>query len=351
MRPEIGGRLIGGAAPVFAIAEIGLNHGGSAARALAMVDAAASAGASAVKLQSLEADRLVAAHCGPPAHVPATSLREFFKAFELDWDAHRAVVARAHAHGLAAITTPFFEAALPMLSSLGFDAFKIASGDLTYDGLIAAAARTGKPLVISTGMGDLGEVRHALSLAGDAGAAHVSLLHCVSAYPTPLQDENLRAIATLAEACGVPVGLSDHGRGLSSAIAAVALGARVYERHFVLDGDDAAIDRAVSSTPAEFAAIVAAMHETLAALGDGIKSCRPSERPNRAPSRRGLYAARTLAPGEVVSAGDIAVLRPVSALNPADAACLAGTRLARGLAAGEAFRATDLAVAAVGDVA
>jgi sialic acid synthase SpsE len=166
----------------------------------------------------------------------------------------------------------------------------------------------------------------------------------VSAYPTPVHDENLRAIPTLAAACGVPAGLSDHGRGLASAVAAVALGADLYERHFVLGDDHEAIDRPVSSTPEEFAAIVAAMRHTRAALGDGIKTCRPSELPNRAPSRRGLYAARPLPAGHVVRAGDFVALRPASALAPQWSRDLVGLTLRRPLTEGDAFEEADLLV-------
>lgn len=344
MRLEIAGRRIGAAAPVFAIAEIGLNHGGSLERALAMVDAAAAAGASAVKLQTIDADRLVRRQAPAPAHVKAASLRAFFRTFELNWDGHKAVASRARRLGLAVMTTPFFEAAVPELESIGFDAFKIASGDLTYDGLIAAAARTGAPLVISTGMSTLDEVRHAVGVARTAGAGGVGILHCVSAYPTPVHDENLRAIATLAHACGVPAGLSDHGRGLPSAVAAVALGADIYERHFVLNDDHDAIDRPVSSRPEEFAAIVEAMAQTREALGDGVKVCRPSEEPNRVPSRRGLYAVRALRAGSVVRPGDFVALRPASGLAPRWSGELAGQTLQRSLAEGDAFEATDLPV-------
>ena len=344
MRLEIAGRRIGAAAPVFAIAEIGLNHGGSLDRALAMVDAAAAAGASAIKLQTIAADRLVRPQAPAPAHVKAASLRDFFRTFELTWEGHRAVASRARRLGLAVMTTPFFEEAVPVLESLGFDAFKIASGDLTYDGLIAAAAGTGAPLVVSTGMANLDEVRHALGVARSAGAGGVGVLHCVSAYPTPVHDENLRAIPTLAAACSVPVGLSDHGRGLASAVAAVALGADIYERHFVLGDDHEAIDRPVSSTPDEFAAIVEAMRHTRAALGDGIKACRPSEQPNRLPSRRGLYAARPLAAGHVVRPGDLIALRPASALETRWSRDLVGLTLRRSMAEGEAFEEADLPV-------
>lgn len=340
----IGGRVVGAAAPVFAIAEIGLNHGGSLDRALAMVDAAAEAGASAIKLQSLEADRLVAETATAPAHVKADSLRAFFARFELDWDAHRAVVARARARGLVAMTTPFAAEAVPVLDEMGFDAFKIASGDLTFEGLITAAAATRRPLVVSTGMSDLGEVHRALRIAKAAGARQLAVLHCVSAYPTPVADENLRAVATLARACGVPVGLSDHGRGLLSAITAVTLGASIYERHFVLPDDETALDRPVSSTPAEFAAIVSAMADTRLALGDGVKTCRPAERPNVGPSRRGLYATRALSPGDVVSAADIAVLRPAAAVGPGDLPALLGSPVRRPIAAGAAFEPADLMV-------
>jgi sialic acid synthase SpsE len=348
MRLEIAGRRIGAAAPVFAIAEIGLNHGGSLERALAMVDAAAAAGASAIKLQTIDADRLVLPQAPAPAHVKAASLRAFFRTFELNWDGHSAVASRARKLGMAVMTTPFFEEAVPELESLGFDAFKIASGDLTYDGLIAAAARTGAPLVISTGMSNLEEVRHALTVARTEGAGGVGILHCVSAYPTPVHDENLRAIPTLAAACGVPVGLSDHGRGLPSAIAAVTLGADIYERHFVLADDHDAIDRPVSSTPEEFAAIVDAMRQTRAALGDGAKVCRPSEEPNRVPSRRGLYAVRALRAGTVVRPGDFVALRPASGLGPQLAGTLVGQMLQRSLAEGEALDEADLLV---GDLA
>lgn len=342
MRLEIGGRPIGADHPVFVVAEIGLNHGGDVQCALDMVDAAASAGASAVKLQSLVADTLVAAHCPAPAHVAATSLREFFAAFELDLDAHRAVVTRARACGLAVMTTPFSLAILPALEELGFDAYKIASGDLTFDPLIAAAARTGRPLVISTGMGELEEVHHALDVARRNGAGGLAVLHCVSAYPTPPESENLRAVATLVRATGVPTGLSDHGAGLASAVAAVSLGACIYERHFVLAGSADAIDRAVSSTPDELRAIVQAVEHTRRALGRGVKQCLPAERPNIIPSRRGLYATRALRPGQRIGPDDVAALRPMSEVEPARLGLLIGQTASRAVAAGEAFRLSDL---------
>ena len=344
MWPEIAGRPLGTHVPVFSIAEIGLNHGGSVAKALALVDAAADAGATAIKLQTLYADRLVAASCPPPAHVAASSLREFFQAFELDARAHGAVVDRARARGLAVLSTPFALDAVRMLDDFGIDAFKIASGDLTYDGLIAKVARTGKPLVISTGMSSLVEVARAVNVAREAGATQVSVLHCVSAYPTPSGSENLRAIQTLADGLDVPVGLSDHSSGgLVSAVAAVTLGACLYERHLMDDAGDA-IDAAVSSTSSGFAAIVHAMEAARVALGDGRKRCLSAEAPNMIPSRRGLYARRALRAGARVTGEDVIALRPANTLTPADLPRLLGTAVPREIAAGEPFHASDLAM-------
>jgi sialic acid synthase SpsE len=343
MLRSIGGRSIGRHVPVFVIAELGLNHGGSVERALAMVDGAARAGASAIKLQTLYADRLVAPACPPPAHVRAASLREFFAAFELTLDAHRAIVARARSRGLAVMTTPFAADVVPALERLGFDAYKIASGDLTYDGLVAAVGRTRRPVVLSTGMATVDEVRHAVRVAQRAGCGELAVLQCTSAYPAPPASENLRAIATLSAELALPVGLSDHGGGLASAAAAVALGACIYERHLVLEGDATAIDAPVSSTPVELAAIVAAMEHVRVALGDGAKRCHAAEAANAAASRRGLYAARALRAGERIGEGDVAVLRPQSALKPSQAPALIGSTLGRDVAAGEPFVAADLA--------
>ena len=237
MTLTIGRHHVGRGEPLFVIAEIGLNHGGSVDRALALVDAAAAAGASAVKLQTIVAAELVAPACPAPAHVQAASLREFFAAFELDEAAHHAIAARARAHGLALIATPLSEGAVDLLERVGVDAYKIASGDLTWTRLIDRCAHTGKPLILSTGMATIAEVAHGLAHAQLGGAASVALLHCVSAYPVPHGSENLRAIATLAEAFSMPVGLSDHGADTSAVPIAVALGASLYERHLVLTAD------------------------------------------------------------------------------------------------------------------
>lgn len=306
----IAGRRVGFDEPLFVIAEIGLNHGGAVDRALQMVDAAADAGVSAIKLQTFEASKLVAPACPAPAHVTASSLSDFFRTFELDEAAHRAVFARARARGLAVMSTPFSLDAVDMLDRLGVDAFKIASGDLTWDALIERAASKRKPLVISTGMATLDEVSHAVATARLAGANDIVLLHCVSAYPVPRGSENLSAITTLGRSFETPVGLSDHAPDTCSVPVAVAFGASIYERHMILPGDTEAIDAPVSSTPDEFKALITVAARALDAIGTGEKRCEPAERPNLAPSRRGLYAARQISPGDVITKDDLVALRP-----------------------------------------
>lgn len=338
---EIGRILVGESQPLFVVAELGLNHGGSLERALAMVDAAAAAGASAVKLQTLKADELVAASCPAPTHVQAASLRDFFRQFELDRDAHDAVARRARLHGLAFVATPFSLSAVDMLDEIGVDAFKIASGDLTYDALIARAARTGRPLVMSTGMSTLAETAHAVSVARANGVRSLALLQCVSAYPVPEGAQNLRAIQTLSRVFGTLVGLSDHGRDTTAVPIAVTLGASIYERHFMLPGTDS-VDAAVSSTPQQIAEIVTIARRTQVALGHGRRECLPSEAVNLTASRRALHATRSLEAGDSIAAGDIAALRPSRGLPPGVQDDLIGSVVSRAIDAGAPFLGQDV---------
>jgi sialic acid synthase SpsE len=338
----VAGRRIGADIPPFVIAEIGINHGGSPAKALALVDAAAAAGAHAVKLQTLVARELVAPSCPAPDHVRAASLVDFFAQFELDETAHRAVVRRASDHGLKVISTPFSESAVDLLERVSVDAYKIASGDLTWDQLIMRCAATGKPLIISTGMGTLAEAQHALAVARLAGATDVALLHCVSSYPVPRGSENLLALRTLAAECGVPVGLSDHADDTFALPVAVALGASIYERHLVLDDDDSAADRAVSSTPAELQAALEAGRRAWAALGSGRKACLAAESVNVIASRRSLCAARPLAAGHILTEIDLIALRPGSGISPTATPLVIGRRLLRSIGAGTPLAEVDL---------
>ena len=332
---RIGTREVGAGCPLFVIAEIGLNHGGSPEKALRMVDEAADAGASAVKLQTLEATMLVSAGCPAPAHVQAESLSEFFATFELDEPAHRAVAERARARGLAFVATPLSLDGVDLLARVGVDAIKIASGDLTWDALVDRAARTGKPLIISTGMATIGEVSNAVATARLAGANEIALLHCVSAYPVPRGSENLRAINTLSRSFETPVGLSDHASDTFAVPMAVALGASIYERHLVLEGDAEAVDAAVSSTPRDLRAVVDAAARAQTALGSGEKGCDLAEMPNLVPSRRALYAAHNLTRGQILEADDVVALRPGSGLPANQVSRLIGLPLKCDVAFGQ----------------
>jgi N,N'-diacetyllegionaminate synthase len=351
---EIAGRSVGTAAPLFVMAEIGLNHDGSLDRALTLVDEAARAGAQAIKLQSLYADRLVAASCPPPLHVNVSSLRDLFARYELDEAAHIAIASRARRLGLGFISTPFALDAVDMLHRIGVDAFKIASGDLTHHELIARAAKTGKPLVISTGLSTMREVADAMACARQAGAKSIALLHCVSAYPVPDDQQNLGAIRTLADTFGVPVGLSDHSlrhKASDESLAiAVALGASIYERHLKPENGEACLDEAVSSNSTELAAAIDAAARAKRAIGHGRREPQTAEIGNRTPSRRALYAVRDLVAGDVVKAEDIIALRPGDGLSAVHYASLAGTRVSRAIAAGEAFVDADLPFGRSGEI-
>lgn len=337
----IGAQAVGTGHPLFVMAEIGLNHNGDPALALALVDAAHRAGASAIKLQMFQAERLIAAGAPPPAHVSSESLRELFSLYELDLEACAAVVDRARHHRLGVVVTAFDEALVADLAALGVDAFKIASGDLTHVALIDAAARTGLPIILSTGMSEGDEVVAAVRQARNAGATRIAVLHCVSAYPVPGAQQNLRAVATLRTLLDVPVGLSDHGTGRDAAIIARTLGASLYERHLALPGTGA-IDEPVSSTPEALRDIVEAVHACDLALGDGQRHPMPAEQPNIVPSRRGLYATRALGPGHVVTSADVVALRPATHLGAEHLPCLIGTRLRRAVSPDAPFTMEDL---------
>ena len=339
----IGAHRIAAGAPLFVVAEIGVNHGGSLSRALALVDAAAAAGASAIKLQTIVAADLVAPSSLAPQHVKAASLVDFFSAFELDERAHGAVVARARDHGLAALATPFSLDAVDMLERVGIDGYKIASGDVTFEQLIRRCARTRKPLVISTGMSHLDEVSHAVGVARGAGATDIALLHCVSAYPVPDGSEQLASIRALGESFDVPVGLSDHSVDAAFSLPlAVAMGASLYERHILQARGDGSVDEAVSSTPDELARLVALAARATTAIGSTVKQCSAAEAPNMIASRRALYARRSLKAGAAVTSDDIVALRPAIGLAPVYERELLGATLTRDVAAGTPFFESDI---------
>lgn len=342
----------------YVIAEAGVNHGGDADVAARLVDAAADAGADAVKFQTFRADDLVTPSAPAAAYqrasAGATTQREMLAALELAPEIHETLAARAAARGIDFLSTPFDLGSLRLLTErLGMRTIKVGSGDLTNAPLLLAAARAADRLIVSTGMATLDEVREAVGVvafgfAGDdapsrrafaeaarsaagreAVAARLTLLHCTSAYPAPAAEANLRAMATLREACGCAVGYSDHTLGTHVAVAAVALGATVIEKHLTLDRASRGPDHAASLEPTEFAAMVRAIREVGAALGSGDKAPTASERDTAAVARRSLVAARAIRAGATIGHEDVAVKRPGTGRTPMDAFDVVGRAATR----------------------
>jgi N,N'-diacetyllegionaminate synthase len=338
--PRIAGTSIAPGQPMRVVAEIGLNHDGDAGIAHRLIEACADAGAWGVKLQVFDASELLTEDAPPPAHVHAASLRAFFARYQLHADAYDALVRHARDRGLAMIATAFDVPSLELLQRIGVDAFKIASGDLTHVLLIEQVARSGRPVILSTGMSTEADVNAAIGWARTAGAETLALLHCVSAYPTPDDQQNLAAVGELARRFAVPVGLSDHGMGADAALLAFAQGATLYERHVYLPGTDA-IDAPVSSTPDELADLVRRLARAAMAMGEGTRLPQAAERANIRPSRRGLYARRAVTAGQVIAADDIAARRPVTALGAEYAHALIGSRAPRDVPAGAPFEPGD----------
>jgi N-acetylneuraminate synthase len=332
----------GSVRPVFVIAEAGVNHDGSLERALALVDAAADAGADAVKFQTFRADELASAEARSAAYqarnTGATSQREMLRALELDEAAHRALARRCRERGLEFMSTAFDPASLALLTGMGVRRLKIPSGEITNPLLLEAVARTGLPVILSTGMCTLEEVREALGMfaagclpaavpplpASEALAraevhaalsARVTLLHCTTEYPAPVDEVNLRAMQTMADAFGLPVGYSDHTQGIAIPIAAAALGAVLVEKHFTLDRRLPGPDHKASLEPGELRDMVAGIRAVERALGTGRKEPTASELPNRAVARRSLVAARAIRAGEPFTRENLTVRRPGTGIS------------------------------------
>jgi N,N'-diacetyllegionaminate synthase len=326
---------------VFVIAEAGVNHDGDVDKAVALVDAATDAHADAVKFQTFSADRLVTRAAPKAAYQKQTtsaneSQHAMLKRLELSDDAHRRLAQHAASRGIAFWSTPFDEVAADFLDALGVPVFKVPSGELTNLPFLRHVAKKRKPMVISTGMATLAEVERALGVVRDVDAAlDVVVLHCTSNYPAAPETANLRAMDTLARAFGVVVGYSDHTLGLAVPTAAVALGARVLEKHFTLDKRAPGPDHAASLDVAELKALVAAVRAVEVALGDGVKRPVPSEREVANVARKSIVAARALPLGHTLGGDDVVMRRPGSGLGAELLPVVVGRTLKRALAEGE----------------
>lgn len=338
----LGERRLGSGHPCFVIAEAGVNHDGDVALAHRLVEVGAAAGADAVKFQTFRPEALVSATAAAAPYQRrrgAGSQRQMLDALTLPAGAWRELSSHARELGLVFLSTAFDVASLDLLLELGVEALKVPSGELDNLPFIRQLARHGLPLLVSTGMGTLDEVAAAVDAAAEAPG--LALLHCVTAYPAPVDSSNLRAIRTMTERFAVPVGWSDHTEGSVTAVAAVALGASLLEKHVTVDRSRPGPDHAASSDPEQLAAYVAAVRAAEASLGDGAKRPAEAELENLRHARRSWHALRDLRPGDAVSAADVALLRPASGLPPG--AAVVGRVVARPIAAGQAIGPEDLA--------
>ncbi len=317
----IGARAVGGGRPCFVIAEAGVNHDGDMEVARALIDAAAKVGADAVKFQSFRADALVTA-TAPKAEYQKRSTgsseyqKDMLRRLELDAAQHRALADHCRTRGIVFMSSPFDEGSADLLARLGVPAFKIPSGEITNLSLLAHIAAHGKPVILSTGMARLEEVGAAVIALEAGGADGIVLLHCVSNYPADPADANLRAIETMARTFSRPVGYSDHTLGAEVALAAVALGACVIEKHITLDRDRPGPDHSASMEPNDFAAMVAAIRKVESALGDGRKEPAASEAAIAEVARRSLVAATDIPAGAVIADAMIVARRPGTGIAP-----------------------------------
>ena len=315
---EIAGRRIGADHPPYVICELSGNHNGSLERALAMIDAAAATGCDAIKIQTYTADTITLDVDRPEFRITGglwdgRSLHELYREAQTPYDWHAALFARAAERGVTLFSSPFVETAVDLLAGLGAPAYKIASFEAVDLPLIRYAARQGKPLIISTGMANLAEIEAARAAALDAGAAGVVLLHCVSSYPAELADANVRTVADMAGRFESPIGLSDHTHGAAAAIAAIAMGASVIEKHFTLARD---------------------CKDAWTALGRAHYDVLGSERANRQ-FRRSLYVTADVRAGEPLTRANVRSVRPGNGLPPAHLDEVLGRPAARDLARGE----------------
>jgi N,N'-diacetyllegionaminate synthase len=322
---HIGKHEIGRSRQCFIIAEAGVNHNGNLDTAHQLIEAAALAGADAVKFQTWITERICANGAKKAGYQEAQCPDEsdqftMLKKLELPYDWHPELQQHANERGLIFLSTPDeIESAL-FLCQLRIPAIKIGSAELTNHIYLRQLAELGKPLILSTGMGTIGEIWSAIEVIHSKAKLPLALLHCISAYPAPEKEMNLRCIDTLRREFGFPVGLSDHTTGSTTALVAVGVGIDILEKHLTLDKSAAGPDHSASANPAEFADLVSAVRKAETMLGDGVKTLAPSEANTRLAVRRTLVYACDLPAGHALRLEDIEALRiGVSGLGPEDA--------------------------------
>lgn len=320
---------IGPGKPCFIIAELGYNFK-TLPEALAAVDAAAAAGVDSIKIQTFRADTVVARGFDFPAEAGGSEQYAEFKRYEIGTEVHRAIFERARLKGLVPLSTPSHPDDLALLERLGVPLHKVGSDDMTNLPFLQLVARTGKPIIFSSGMATMDEVEAAVNAVRETGNDRFVLLQCTSNYP--IKDPamvNARVMETYREKLGVLVGYSDHTIGLTAPVVAAVLGACVYEKHYTLSKDNGTPDAPFSADPDDMRTIVRAIREAEAMLGDGVKSPTESESRMRVYTRKSAIARRDLKPGELLTADAVAVMRPGLGISPIELSKALGKRLTR----------------------
>jgi sialic acid synthase SpsE len=316
----IGGRPIGPGAPCYVIAEAGVNHNGRVDLACQLAEAAHAAGADAVKFQIFDALEQISTGAETVAYqqreTGCQSMREMAQSYDLPWEAHREIAGRCREVDITYMASCFDATAVDFLMSLGSDCVKIGSGEITNYPLLAHAARSAGTILLSTGASTLADVAGAVEWIASAGGERLALFHCVSNYPADPTSLNLRAIQTLTQAFGVPVGFSDHTTGQTAAVAAVALGACLVEKHFTLDRTLPGPDHAMSLDPQALRDFVTAIRSAEQALGDGVKRVQHDEVPTQRAARRSLVARGMITAGERLSDQNVVFKRPATGIDP-----------------------------------
>lgn len=328
---------------VYVIAEAGVNHNGDVGLAHQLVEAAGQTGADAVKFQTFVPELLVTESAAMADYqarrvTGAASQRDMIANLALPPEAHFELRDHAVSLGLDFLSTAFDAPSLDLLLEVGMPFLKVPSGEITNLPFLRLLAASGLDIVVSTGMATLDEVRDALECLGSAGVTReqMTVLHCTTAYPAPMEAVNLRAMTTMAQTLEVAVGYSDHTLGIEVATAAVALGGQVIEKHLTLRNDLPGPDHAASLEPAEFAAMTAAIRNVTAALGDGVKRRQPAEESNARVARRSIVAATDIAAGELLTEQNLTTKRPGTGISPMRWDEVVGTKATR------AYRADEL---------
>jgi pseudaminic acid synthase len=348
MTIKIAGHHIGADHPPFVIAEMSGNHNQSLERALAIVDAAAQAGAHAIKLQTYTADTMTLDVRGgsfeisdPDSLWAGQNLHDLYKQAHTPWEWHGPIMERARELGLICFSSPFDETAVDFLEDLGVPAYKIASFENNHLPLIEKAASTGKPLIISTGMASIGELEEAVQCARTAGCSQLALLKCTSSYPANAANSNLRTIPHLRELFGCEVGLSDHTMGLGVAVAAVAIGATLIEKHFTLARQDGGVDAAFSLEPDELLALAQESERAWHSLGN--VSYGPTEIEGKSlVFRRSILVAKDIERGELFSPENLRIARPGHGAHPRFLKYLIGRHAPHAFEKGAPLQIADL---------